>query len=78
MSMLFSPLAIGRMTLSNRITVAAMCQYSAVDGSMTDWHLQHLGSLALSGAAMLMIEATGVTPDGRITHCCTCIYSDGI
>jgi 2,4-dienoyl-CoA reductase-like NADH-dependent reductase (Old Yellow Enzyme family) len=76
MSKLFEPLAVGPMTLSNRITVAPMCQYSAVDGSMTDWHLQHLGSLALSGASMLVIEATGVTPEGRITHGCTGLYSD--
>ena len=76
MSKLFEPLAIGPMTLTNRITIAPMCQYSAVDGSMTDWHLQHLGSLALSGASMLVIEATGVTPEGRITHGCTGLYSD--
>jgi 2,4-dienoyl-CoA reductase-like NADH-dependent reductase (Old Yellow Enzyme family) len=75
-SKLFEPLVIGPMTLTNRITIAAMCQYSAVDGSMTDWHLQHLGSLSLSGAAMLVIEATGVTPEGRITHGCTGLYSD--
>ena len=76
MSKLFEPLAVGPMALANRITVAPMCQYSAIDGSMTDWHLQHLGSLALSGAAMLVIEATGVTPEGRITHGCTGLYSD--
>jgi 2,4-dienoyl-CoA reductase-like NADH-dependent reductase (Old Yellow Enzyme family) len=75
-SKLFEPLAIGPMTLTNRITIAAMCQYSAIDGSMTEWHLQHLGSLSLSGAAMLVIEATGVTPEGRITHGCTGLYSD--
>jgi 2,4-dienoyl-CoA reductase-like NADH-dependent reductase (Old Yellow Enzyme family) len=75
-SKLFEPLAVGPMALTNRIAVAAMCQYSAVDGSMTDWHLQHLGSLSLSGAAMLAIEATGVTAQGRITHGCTGLYSD--
>lgn len=75
-SKLFSPLSIGRMELPNRVTVAAMCQYSAVDGSMTDWHMQHLGNLSLSGAAMLPIEATGVTPEGRITQWCTGLYSD--
>lgn len=75
-SNLFTPLAIGRMELPNRIAVAAMCQYSAVDGSMTEWHLQHLGNLSLSGAAMLAIEATGVTPEGRISHGCTGLYSD--
>ena len=76
MSKLFEPLALGPMTLANRITVAPMCQYSAIDGSMTDWHVQHLGSLAVSGAAMLVVEATGVTPEGRITHGCTGLYSD--
>jgi 2,4-dienoyl-CoA reductase-like NADH-dependent reductase (Old Yellow Enzyme family) len=75
-STLFTPLAAGPIELANRITVAAMCQYSAVDGSMTDWHMQHLGSLCLSGASLLMIEATGVTPEGRITHGCTGLYSD--
>ena len=75
-STLFSPFEIGPMALANRVTVAAMCQYSAIDGCMTDWHLQHLGNLALSGAAMLTIEATGVTPEGRITHGCTGLYSD--
>ncbi len=75
-SQLFTPLQIGNRTLSNRITVAPMCQYSAIDGSMTDWHLMHLGSLAISGASMLVIEATGVTPAGRITPHCVGLYSD--
>lgn len=75
-SRLFTPFSIGRMELPNRITVAPMCQYSAVDGSMTDWHLMHLGTLALSGAAMLPIEATGVTAEGRISLGCTGLYSD--
>jgi 2,4-dienoyl-CoA reductase-like NADH-dependent reductase (Old Yellow Enzyme family) len=76
MSQLFSPLAIGAMPLANRISIAPMCQYSAVDGAMTDWHVMHLGHLALSGASMLVIEATGVTPEGRITAHCTGLYSD--
>ncbi|MGZ5176537.1 MAG: oxidoreductase, partial [Burkholderiales bacterium] len=75
-STLFTPLSVGSMELSNRITVAAMCQYSAIDGSMTDWHMQHLGNLSLSGASMLMIEATGVTAQGRISLGCTGLYSD--
>jgi 2,4-dienoyl-CoA reductase-like NADH-dependent reductase (Old Yellow Enzyme family) len=67
-STLFSPLAVGSLTLSNRIVIAPMCQYSADgEGSATDWHLIHLGNLALSGAALLMIEATAVTADGRIS-----------
>ena len=75
-SKLFTPLEIGRMTLTNRVTIAPMCQYSAIDGTMTDWHLMHLGMLAVSGASMLLIEATGVTPEGRITRHCTGLYSD--
>ncbi|MGQ0752140.1 MAG: NADH:flavin oxidoreductase/NADH oxidase [Betaproteobacteria bacterium] len=75
-SKLFTPFSIGKLELENRITVAPMCQYSAVNGSMTDWHLMHLGSLALSGASMMVIEATGVTPEGRITPNCTGLYSD--
>ena len=75
-SQLFSALKIGELELQDRITVAAMCQYSAVEGSMTDWHMQHLGSLALSGAAMMVIEATGVTAQGRISLGCTGLYSD--
>ena len=65
---LFEPLAVGGLRLDNRIVIAPMCQYSAVDGKMTDWHLIHLGNLALSGAALLTIEATAVTPEGRISY----------
>lgn len=75
-SQLFTPLQIGKHGLSNRITVAPMCQYSAVNGSMTDWHLMHLGSLAISGASMLVIEMTGVTPAAHITPYCVGLYSD--
>ncbi|HQY81744.1 MAG TPA: NADH:flavin oxidoreductase/NADH oxidase [Thermomonas sp.] len=64
---LFEPLAVGRLQLANRIVIAPMCQYSAVDGCMTDWHLIHLGQLSHSGAALLTIEATAVLPEGRIT-----------
>ncbi|QGZ62768.1 NADH:flavin oxidoreductase/NADH oxidase [Paraburkholderia acidisoli] len=67
MSTLFSPLELRGMTLANRIVVSPMCQYSAERGEATDWHMIHLGHLALSGAAMLCIEATAVEPDGRIT-----------
>lgn len=76
MSQLFSPLKLGNFTLPNRITVAPMCQYSAIDGSMTDWHIMHLGSLAVSGASMLVIEATGVVPEGRITPQCVGLWND--
>ena len=64
MSAPFSPLEIGRLKLANRIVIAPMCQYSAEDGCMSDWHTIHLGHLALSGAALLTIEATAVAPEG--------------
>ena len=67
MSQLFSPLSIGNITLKNRMAVAAMCQYSAVDGYANDWHLVHLGSRAVGGAALVITEATAVTPEGRIS-----------
>lgn len=59
---LFSPMRFGVLELANRIVIAPMCQYSAKDGCMTDWHLIHLGYLALSGAGLLTIEATAVSP----------------
>jgi 2,4-dienoyl-CoA reductase-like NADH-dependent reductase (Old Yellow Enzyme family) len=75
-SRLFTPISFGPLQLRNRIMVSPMCQYSAVDGSATDWHLIHLGSLALSGAGLLCLEATGVSPEGRITPNCLGLYSD--
>jgi 2,4-dienoyl-CoA reductase-like NADH-dependent reductase (Old Yellow Enzyme family) len=66
-SALFSPFRVGGLELRNRIVIAPMCQYSADDGRATDWHVIHLGHLALSGAALLTIEATAVEPDGRIS-----------
>ena len=65
---LFTPLRVGGLELRNRIVIAPMCQYSAIDGCMTDWHVIHLGHLALSGAALLTIEATAVVPEGRISY----------
>jgi 2,4-dienoyl-CoA reductase-like NADH-dependent reductase (Old Yellow Enzyme family) len=73
---LFTPLKVGPLELKNRIVIAPMCQYSAENGQMTDWHLIHLGQLALSGAAVLTIEATAVTPEGRITYGDVGLYSD--
>ena len=64
---LFTPLALKGFTLANRIAVAPMCQYSAVDGCPGLWHLQHYGALAASGPGMIVLEATAVTPDGRIS-----------
>ena len=73
---LFTPLRVGKLDLINRIVIAPMCQYSAVDGCMNDWHLIHLGHLALSGAALLTIEATAVVPEGRITYADVGLWSD--
>ena len=67
MSHLFTPLRLGELRLANRIVVAPMCQYSATDGTAGDWHMIHLGQLALSGAGLLVLEATAVSPEGRIT-----------
>jgi 2,4-dienoyl-CoA reductase-like NADH-dependent reductase (Old Yellow Enzyme family) len=73
---LFTPVKIGPLELRNRIIIAPMCQYSATDGCMNDWHLVHLGHLAISGAAMLTIEATAVLPEGRITYADVGLYND--
>jgi 2,4-dienoyl-CoA reductase-like NADH-dependent reductase (Old Yellow Enzyme family) len=73
---LFTPLQLGGVTLPNRIVISPMCQYSADDGCMSDWHFVHLGHLAYSGAGLLMVEATHVTREGRITHGCTGLYSE--
>ena len=76
MSALFSPITLRGLTLPNRIMVAPMCQYSAVDGAANDWHFTHINSLALSGAAMFCIEATGVEAIGRITPGCLGLFND--
>lgn len=73
---LFSNYTMRSLTLSNRVVVSPMCQYSAVDGSAQDWHLMHLGQLATSGAGLVIIEAAGVEPEGRITPQCLGLYSD--
>ena len=73
---LFTPIRLGGITLPNRIAVAPMCQYSADDGCMSDWHFSHLASMAMSGAGLVVIEATAVTRAGRISHRCTGLYSD--
>jgi 2,4-dienoyl-CoA reductase-like NADH-dependent reductase (Old Yellow Enzyme family) len=76
MSMLFSPIKLGPLELANRIAIAPMCQYSAEEGLPTDWHMIHLGHLALSGAGLLIIEATAVTPEGRISPDDLGLWSD--
>ncbi|KQS48878.1 MULTISPECIES: NADH:flavin oxidoreductase/NADH oxidase [unclassified Sphingomonas] len=73
---LFEPLKVGNLTLANRIVIAPMCQYSATNGCMNDWHQIHLGQLALSGAALLTIEASAVLPEGRITYGDVGLYDD--
>ena len=73
---LFSPFTLRGLTLGNRIVISPMCEYSAVDGCATDWHVIHLGHLALSGAGLLIIEATAVEPRGRISRECLGLYSD--
>lgn len=75
-SRLFSPLPLGSLTLPNRIVIAPMCQYAAVDGNATDWHLIHLGSLALSGAGLMVLEATAVSPEGRISAADLGLWND--
>ncbi len=76
MSRLFEPLQIGGLQLDNRIVIAPMCQYAASQGTAGDWHLIHLGQLALSGAGLLILEATAVSAEGRITPGCLGLYSD--
>ncbi|NKB52327.1 MAG: oxidoreductase [Rhizobiaceae bacterium] len=75
-STLFSPITLRELTISNRVTVAPMCQYSAQDGIPQNWHLAHLGQFAMSGPGLIFTEATGVEPDGRITLGCTGLYDD--
>lgn len=67
MSQLFTPISLGGLDLPNRIIIAPMCQYSADEGKATEWHTMHLGQLSLSGAGLLIVEATSVAPEGRIT-----------
>lgn len=76
MSPLFSPLTLRAITFRNRIFVSPMCQYSSQDGMPTDWHLVHLGSRAVGGAGLVMVEATAVTPEGRISPADSGIWSE--
>src|SRR5438094_950536 len=77
MAHLFESLTIRSVTLANRIVVSPMCEYSSVDGFSNDWHLVHLGSRAVGGAALVMTEATAVTAVGRISPQDLGIYDDG-
>lgn len=73
---LFSPFKLRDITFKNRVFPSPMCQYSSRDGLPTDWHLVHLGSRAVGGAALVMVEATAVSPEGRITPADSGIWSD--
>jgi 2,4-dienoyl-CoA reductase-like NADH-dependent reductase (Old Yellow Enzyme family) len=77
MGQLFTPLTLRGTTFRNRIWVSPMCQYSAVDGLVNDWHLVHLGARATGGAGLVVAEATAVTPEGRISPADTGIWTDG-
>jgi 2,4-dienoyl-CoA reductase-like NADH-dependent reductase (Old Yellow Enzyme family) len=74
--LLFTPITIGGVTLRNRIAMSPMCQYCARDGFADDWHLVHLGSRAVGGAGLVMVEATAITPEGRISPGCLGLWSD--
>lgn len=76
MSTLFTPIHLRDVTLPNRIVISPMCQYSAVNGCATSWHMMHLGHLAVSGAGMLCLEATAVEADGRISMRDLGLYDD--
>jgi 2,4-dienoyl-CoA reductase-like NADH-dependent reductase (Old Yellow Enzyme family) len=76
MPKLFDPIDIGPVKVPNRIAIAPMCQYSGYDGCASDWHLQHLPMLSMSGAGLVMVEMTDVERHGRITHGCLGLYSD--
>src|SRR5687767_13416813 len=73
---LFSPLTMRSVTMRNRIAVSPMCEYSSTDGFANDWHLVHLGSRAVGGAALVFTEATAVTPEGRISPGDTGLWND--
>jgi len=73
---LFQPLTIRSVTLRNHIGVSPMCQYSAEDGVANDWHFVHLGSRAVGGAGLVMVEATAVAPEGRITPGCLGLWGE--
>ena len=76
MSALFTPFTLKSITLKNRIAIPPMCQYKAVDGFVNDWHEVHYTSLARGGAGLVIVEATGVSPEGRITPHCAGLWND--
>ncbi len=76
MSKLFSPYQLGDLTLRNRTVVAPMCQYSAIDGVVNDWHMVHLGRFGLGGFGLVIVEATAVSPEGRISYADLGLWND--
>jgi 2,4-dienoyl-CoA reductase-like NADH-dependent reductase (Old Yellow Enzyme family) len=74
--LLLSPYTVGELTLRNRIVIAPMCQYQAIDGVVTDWQMAHLGRFAIGGAGLVITEMTAIEPRGRITHQCAGIWND--
>lgn len=76
MSMLFSPFQARGLTLKNRLMVAPMCQYTAIDGAANDWHFAHLARFAIGGFGLVMVEATAVSPEGRISYGDLGLWSD--
>ena len=76
MKNLFDPITLRGLTIKNRVWVSPMCQYSATDGVVGDWHMAHLGAFATGEAGLIMVEATGVVPEGRISIACPGIYND--
>lgn len=76
MRKLFSPLTLRGVTFANRVWVSPMCQYSAIDGVATNWHDVHIGAFASGGTGMIMMEATGVSPEGRISTQCLGLWND--
>ena len=75
-SVLFSPIELRGLRLTNRIMVSPMCQYACQDGSFNDWHIMHLGQYAMGAAGLVMAEATAVSPEGRISPKCAGLYSE--
>ena len=76
MSQLFTPITIKSVTMRNRVGVAPMCQYHAINGVAQNWHQTHIGALAMGGAGLIIMEATGVRSDGRITPYCLGLWND--
>ncbi len=75
-SRLFTPARMRDLELSNRVVISPMCQYAAENGTASDWHIMHLGQYAVSGAGLVIAEATAVEPEGRISPQCLGLYSD--